>query len=142
MSNNPVVHFEMPYEDAARVSEFYKNVFGWDMHAMGADMGSYIVAGTADTDENRMVKTPGTINGGFYKLSDVPDSKEPSVIVSVGDINRAMEDIKKAGGQLIQDKPMEIPGIGLYVAFRDTEGNRVGVLQPNRREYRDATNNA
>jgi len=25
---------------------------------------------------------------------------------------------------------MEIPGIGMYVAMKDTEGNRVGVLQP------------
>jgi len=27
-------------------------------------------------------------------------------------------------------EPMEIPGIGQYVSFTDTEGNRVSVLQP------------
>lgn len=27
-------------------------------------------------------------------------------------------------------KPMEIPGIGSYASFLDTEGNRVSVLQP------------
>jgi predicted enzyme related to lactoylglutathione lyase len=26
---------------------------------------------------------------------------------------------------------MEIPGIGLYVSFFDSEGNRVSMLQPN-----------
>jgi predicted enzyme related to lactoylglutathione lyase len=25
---------------------------------------------------------------------------------------------------------MEIPGVGQYASFRDTEGNRVSVLQP------------
>jgi predicted enzyme related to lactoylglutathione lyase len=27
---------------------------------------------------------------------------------------------------------MNIPGIGLYVSFFDTEGNRVGMIQPTR----------
>jgi predicted enzyme related to lactoylglutathione lyase len=27
-------------------------------------------------------------------------------------------------------EPMEIPGVGHYVSFIDTEGNRVSMLQP------------
>lgn len=132
MSDNPVVHFEMPYEDAKRVTDFYKTVFGWDMNAMGEEMGNYVIAQTADTDKDGMVQTPGTINGGFYALSSSPQSKEPSVIISVKDIQQAMTGIKQAGGKVNQEEPMEIPGIGLYISFKDTEGNRVGVLQPNR----------
>lgn len=132
MSDNPVVHFEMPYQDAGRVTEFYKSAFGWDMKNMGQQMGNYVIAGTADTDDDNMVRTPGTINGGFYSLSDAPQSREPSVVISVKDIHKAMDDIKQAGGEPIQEEPMEIPGIGLYVAFRDSEGNRVGALQPGR----------
>ncbi len=131
MSDNPVVHFEMPYEDAERVAKFYKSAFGWDMNNMGKQMGDYIIAITAETDADRMVKTPGTINGGFYKLSDAPDSKEPSVVISVKDIKKAGEDIKKSGGEILRG-PMEIPGIGTFIACKDTEGNRVGVLQPQR----------
>jgi predicted enzyme related to lactoylglutathione lyase len=41
MSKNPVVHFEMPYKDAKRVSEFYKQAFGWGMNETGEDMGNY-----------------------------------------------------------------------------------------------------
>ena len=66
MNKNPVVHFEMPFDDAERVKSFYSNTFGWDMMQLGADMNNYVTAGTAQTDENRMVQTPGTINGGFY----------------------------------------------------------------------------
>lgn len=131
MSDNPVVHFEMPYQDAGRVTTFYKQVFGWDMNDAGEQMGNYIIAGTAETDANRMVKTPGTINGGFYPLSSAPQTTAPSVVISVNDLNEAMENVKKAGGELLSD-PQEIPGVGLWVSFKDTEGNRVSILQPNR----------
>jgi uncharacterized protein len=36
---------------------------------------------------------------------------------------------KKPGGKVLGE-PMEIPGVGQYVAFFDTEGNRVSMLQP------------
>jgi len=129
---NPVVHFEMPYEDPKRVSEFYSKAFGWGMNDAGEAMGHYITAWTAETDENRMVKTPGTINGGFYDLNQTQASKEPSVVISVEDINKAMENVKAAGGEIIGEV-QDIPGIGKWVSFRDTEGNRVSLLQANER---------
>ena len=68
---NPVVHFEMPAKDKKRVSDFYSKVFGWQMQQMGAEMGNYLLAQTADTDEKGMVKTPGAINGGFLTVSRI-----------------------------------------------------------------------
>ena len=128
MKKNPVVHFEMPYEDGSRVSKFYSEVFGWEMNQLGKDMGNYVTAATAETDENRMVKQPGAINGGFYSLG--PDSpKYPSVVISVDDIKEAMKKVTDAGGKILGE-PMDIPGIGSYVSFTDTEGNRVSLLQP------------
>lgn len=129
MSKNPVVHFEMPYEDANRVQEFYRTAFGWGMNLLpGEEMGNYITAQTADTDENRMVTTPGTINGGFFaKKPDWP-AQFPSVVISVKDLEQAIKDVTKAGGK-VHDEPVQILGIGLYVSFADTEGNRVSLLQ-------------
>jgi predicted enzyme related to lactoylglutathione lyase len=128
MKTNPVVHFEMPYEDHQRVTKFYSKAFGWQMNKLSSEMGDYITAGTAETDQNRMVKTPGTINGGFYpKGPDAP--KEPSVVIAVENIMDSMKNITEAGGKII-GSPVEIPGIGQYVSFIDTEGNRVSILQP------------
>jgi len=126
---NPVVHFEMPYEDVERVSNFYSKVFGWGMNLIpGEEMGNYMTAQTAETDENRMVTTPGTINGGFFpKKTDLP-AQFPSVVISVNDINQAMKDIIAAGGKVLGE-PVDIPRIGRYVSFMDTEGNRVSILQ-------------
>jgi predicted enzyme related to lactoylglutathione lyase len=128
MSKNPVVHFEMPYTDPKRVAEFYTQAFGWNMVSLGANMMDYITAGTADTDAHNMVKTPGTINGGFFpKKPDWP-AQYPSVVISVDDMKVAMESVKQAGGEVLGE-PTDIPGIGTYVSFTDTEGNRVSLLQ-------------
>src|SRR5438105_532924 len=130
MKKNSVVHFEMPYVNGKRVSKFYAAAFGWGMDDAGPDMGNYIVAVTSETDKNRMVKTPGTINGGFYQKSK-STNPYPSFVISVDDIKKAMATVKKAGGKII-GKPQDIPGIGKWVVFKDTEGNKVSILQANR----------
>lgn len=125
---NPVVHFEMPYTDAKRVAKFYQDAFGWEMQHFGEEMGNYVLAQTAPT-ENGRTTVPGTINGGFFpKKPDWP-AQHPSVVVAVEDINASIEDVKAAGGEVLGE-PMEIPGIGLYVLFKDTEGNHASLLQP------------
>lgn len=138
---SPVVHFEMGYNDKDRMVKFYETAFGWKTQQFGPEMGNYVVAQTTDTDEAGMVKTPGNINGGFYAKTDSPASQAPSVVISVDDINQAVEEVKKAGGKILGGmnekgehtmEPQMIPGVGLWVSFEDTEGNRVSLLQPNR----------
>lgn len=127
MSKNPVVHFEMPYDDAARVRKFYETAFGWGTMQFGPEMGSYITCQTAETDDDMMVKTPGTINGGLSPRNE--DYRETRVVISVDDITAAIGAVRAAGGTVNGD-PYDIPGIGLYVAIHDTEGNKVSLLQP------------
>lgn len=130
MSNdNPVVHFEMPYEDAGRVAKFYSNAFGWQMNDAGEEMGNYITAQTTETGEYMRPTTPGAINGGFFHKRDDMPAQYPSVVIAVADIKAAMDGVAAAGGEVL-GQPMEIPGVGKYVSFLDTEGNRVSLLQP------------
>jgi predicted enzyme related to lactoylglutathione lyase len=126
---DPVVHFEMPYENAERLAKFYTQAFGWQMQKLGQEMGDYVIAATTETDENRMIKKPGAINGGFFpRKSDWP-AQYPSIVIAVDDIKTAIKKVGDAGGKVLGE-PMEIPGIGQYVAFTDTEGNRASILQP------------
>lgn len=128
---NPVVHFEMPYSDQVRMSRFYEQAFGWQTQALGDDMGSYVVATTTETSEGRPT-VPGTINGGFFpKKPDWP-AQHPSVVIAVDDIDEAIALVRQCGGTVLGE-PMEIPGVGRYVSFTDTEGNRVSMLQPSPR---------
>jgi predicted enzyme related to lactoylglutathione lyase len=125
---DPVVHFEMPYEDGLRIARFYSTAFGWQTQMLGEDMGRYVLATTTETDGNRP-KTPGAINGGFYpKKADWP-AQHPSIVIAVDDIEAAMRKVTAAGGQVLGE-PMMIPGVGRYVSFMDTEDNRVSMLQP------------
>ena len=125
---NPVVHFEMPYDDRQRMAAFYQSAFGWQTQLLGAEMGNYVVAHTTETVDG-MVSTPGTINGGFYERKADWPAQHPSVVIAVDDLRTAMQQVAAAGGEVLGE-PMEIPGIGHYVSFMDTEGNRVSMLQP------------
>jgi predicted enzyme related to lactoylglutathione lyase len=125
---NPVVHFEMPYEDKNRMADFYTKAFGWKHQMLGADMGDYVVAQTGETDDKGMLQKPGMINGGFYKKPEDPMGQAPSVVIAVDDISAAIQRIKDAGGTMLGE-PMDIPGVGAYASFIDTEGNRASILQ-------------
>ena len=125
---NPVVHFEMPYDNRQRMAAFYQSAFGWQTQMLGPEMGNYVVAHTTETVDG-MVSTPGTINGGFYERKPEWPAQHPSVVIAVDDIGAAMQQVAAAGGEVLGE-PMEIPGIGQYVSFMDTEGNRVSMLQP------------
>lgn len=125
---NPVVHFEMPAEDKQRVKAFYETAFGWQMQQMGSDMGEYVLATTTETNQQTGRPTqPGAINGGFYQKGDYGSSTH--VVIAVDNLDEHIEKVKQAGGT-IEGEPMDIPGVGRFVMIKDTEGNRVGMLQP------------
>ena len=126
---DPVVHFEMPYEDQKRLLKFYQAVFGWNVQALGEEMGGYVLAGTTEADESGRPKQAGAINGGFFPKDPKAPAQHPSVVIAVEDIRAAMAKVKAAGGNVLGE-PMDIPGVGSYVSFADTEGNRVSMLQP------------
>ncbi|MEW5757309.1 MAG: VOC family protein [Pseudomonadota bacterium] len=124
---NPVVHFEMPYEDAKRAAKFYESAFGWRTQLLGEEMGNYLLVTTAESDAKPGAPA-GAINGGMFPKN--PDSpKYPSVVIVVEGIRASMKKVNKAGGETLGE-PMEIPGVGQYVSFLDTEGNRNSMLQP------------
>ena len=126
---DPVVHFEMPYDNRERMAKFYKSAFGWRTELLGEDMDKYVVATTTATGDDHRPKEPGAINGGFYaKKADWP-AQYPSVMIAVDDIDDAAKKVEQAGGKVL-GQPVEIPGIGEYVSITDTEGNRVALLKP------------
>lgn len=126
---DPVVHFEFPYDDRERIAKFYRSVFGWQLQMLGEEMGHYVVVTTADEDVKAEGAFKGAIGGGFFpRKPDWPD-QVPGVVIGVQDIHASMRKVAQAGGEVLGE-PMRIPGIGDYVSFRDTERNRVSLLQP------------
>jgi predicted enzyme related to lactoylglutathione lyase len=125
---DPVVHFELPYTDAERISAFYQAAFGWQCQVLGEEMGGYVLATTALADARKGAQA-GAINGGFYKKTPALPSALPAIVIAVQNIRNSIKKIGDAGGT-VHGEPMPIPGVGLYVSFSDTEGNRSSILEP------------
>lgn len=117
-------------DDPKSMMDFYKNVFGWEMNQMGADMNNYVVVMTSETDEKtRRPKNPGMIDGGMYKKDASMGDMHPSFVIAVDDIQEHIKKITDAGGK-ITTGPDDIPGVGIYASFSDPSGNRLSILQP------------
>ncbi len=126
---DPVVHFELPAVDRERMAAFYAAAFGWKTQMLGAEMGNYPVVTTTEPGPDGRPASPGAINGGFFLRTDEPSSHAPSVVIAVEDMDAAMAAVEGAGGTLAGE-PMQIPGVGLYCSFKDSEGNRMSMLKP------------
>jgi uncharacterized protein len=125
---NPVIHFEMPYRDRERAARFYAGAFGWQTQMLGPEMGDYLLVTTALADV-RPGAVAGAINGGLFPFKPDWPAQYPSVVIGVEEMHAAMARVRTAGGEVLGE-PMEIPGVGQYVAFVDTEGNRNSMMQP------------
>jgi predicted enzyme related to lactoylglutathione lyase len=122
-----VVHFEIPVDDEARAKEFYGSIFEWDLES--ADMGggvTYTTAMTVPVDENMLAKEPGAINGGIMRRT--ADTPTPVITIQVGSIDEALKKIEAGGGSTIQPRT-EIPNMGAFSYFKDSEGNVMGLWE-------------
>jgi predicted enzyme related to lactoylglutathione lyase len=113
-----VIHFEFAADNPERAAKFYSEVFGWESAKWGGPMDYWLVKTGADG--------PG-IDGGILRYQD----KMPRTInsVEVKSVDEYMEKATRSGGKVAKPK-MAIPGVGYQAYFLDTEGNVVGVFQP------------
>ena len=109
----PVVHFEIKATDLDRSSKFYSDVFGWNIQPMPE-----MQYGMADISERG-------INGGLASNADHPGVV---VYIEVPDLNKALEQVEKAGGKTLME-PVDIPGVVSFAQFQDPGGNVVGLVK-------------
>ncbi|MGE5419708.1 MAG: VOC family protein [Chloroflexota bacterium] len=126
---NPVVHFELPADDRKKLADFYSSAFGWNTNFLGEEMGNYVLVSTAETDDKGMIKQMGAINGGIFQKSQDNPVNCPSLVIAVDDIHEHIRIVNEAGGTVLGE-PMDIPGTGTFVSFRDPSGNVCSILQP------------
>jgi predicted enzyme related to lactoylglutathione lyase len=120
---------EIPANNTEKLSEFYKNLFGWKIEKMSmGEAGDYWTietrAGTAQNMEKAM-STAG-VNGGMMKKMDA--NKRPLnyvVVESVDDFSKKIQDL---GGKIIVVKT-PIPNMGAFAVGLDPEGNQIGIFE-------------
>ena len=74
---NPVVHFEMPYDDPARMQKFYQAAFGWKMQMLGQEMGNYVVAKTGPTTADGWPTEVGVSTGASSRVPAISPTSTP-----------------------------------------------------------------
>jgi predicted enzyme related to lactoylglutathione lyase len=119
-----IVHFEIPADDVARAKKFYGSIFGWELEDMQGM--NYTSIRTVAVDEQQMPTEPGAINGGMMKRTS--DTPSPVITINVDSIDRALGEVQAGGGRVVQPR-QEIPGMGAFAYFKDTDGNTMGLWE-------------
>lgn len=120
-----VVHFEIPVDDADRARRFYGSVFEWGLRPM--EEYDYTLALTTPIDEKTQVPTePGAINGGLTPRDAVTPA--PRIVIQVDSIDESLKKVEAEGGTTLRPRA-EMPGMGAYAYFKDTEGNMIGLWE-------------
>ena len=119
-----VVHFEVPYDDAARARSFYSEVFGWDIQPVPEFEYNFVQTGPM-TDEG-MPAGPGYIGGGMFQREEPVGT--PVITIDVEDMTKALATIAEHGGAVVRE-PSPVGDMGIAAYFTDSEGNLMGLWQ-------------
>jgi len=118
-----VQHFDFPFDEENRAQGFYKDVFGWNMQKYSNPEEPGMDYWFFDTTDENGSKG---ITGGMMKRK----GPEHSVInyITVPSIDQYISKIEQAGGKVKISKT-EIPGMGYFAIFTDTENNTLGLFE-------------
>ncbi|MFV0463339.1 MAG: VOC family protein [Nostocoides sp.] len=122
------VHFEIQADNIERAKAFYAAAFGWTFQDYSAFTGSpYWGVVTGEESE------PG-INGGLLQRPvPAPGLGQGTnawvVTMGVDDYDATEAKILAAGGQVALPK-FALPGMAWQGYYLDTEGNTIGIHQP------------
>jgi hypothetical protein len=115
--------FDIPADDVARAKKFYASLLGWKIEPATDFFDK------TQRRQNIITGEPqeGTMHrGGLYKRH-MPGPIMNFVIVQ--DLGAVLSRVEGLGGTVVMPKT-EINAVGLVGVIRDTEGNILGLLQP------------
>jgi predicted enzyme related to lactoylglutathione lyase len=116
---HPIVHVEIPSNDLTQITEFYADVFGWQIdHSM---------------ENYPLFSADGGPGGGFVALTEAVTSGpvgfgigRPLIHLATDDIEATLATVESHGGKTLLGKT-EIPNIGWWAALADPSGNPIGL---------------
>ncbi|MCD9023122.1 VOC family protein [Cohnella silvisoli] len=111
---NPVVHFEITGKDGAKLQNYYKELFQWEINA-----NNPMNYGMVDTQS-------GGINGGISGSDGGPGYV--TIYVEVADLQATLDKAVELGGKIIMPIT-EIPDMVTMALFTDIENNIVGIIK-------------
>jgi hypothetical protein len=116
----PVVHWEFWSKDPAKLSGFYRQVFGWEIRHI-PEMNYHLVE-TGGT---------GGINGGIMTPQEGPWPGNMAFYIDVDDLGAYAAKVRAAGGKILVEA-MDVPGVGQFSLFEDPDGRVLGMWKQSR----------
>ncbi len=113
-----ITHFEINADDPSRAKSFYEKVFDWKIEKWEGPMEYWVIEAGKEDEEG--------INGGLQKREEPEDQIFNYIQVSNADEFKSR--IEKSGGSIGSPK-ITVPGVGYIYMFKDTEGNKLGIMQ-------------
>jgi predicted enzyme related to lactoylglutathione lyase len=113
-----IIHFEINADNIDRVINFYKKTFNWNIEKWEGPVDYWNIE-AGNEDENG-------INGGIQKREEKGD--QIFNYIGVSSVDKYAKVIEKNGGKLVSPK-ITVPGVGHFYMFKDTEGNKLGIMQ-------------
>jgi hypothetical protein len=113
MIKRNIVHIEIPAADAARASEFYQQLFGWEIQHVPEMNYTMWDAGQGSA-------------GGFTDLGETVKPGDVMLYVNSEDIEADLACAEALGGSVVCPKT-EIPNTGWFGMFKDPTGNTIAV---------------
>ena len=116
-----VEHFEINADDPLRAKKFYEDVFNWKIEKWEGPVEYWTIA-AGDEDE-------AGIDGGLQRREHPSD--QIFNYISVSSVDKFSKKIEENGGSLDSPK-ITVPGVGHFYMFKDTEGNKLGIMEEDR----------
>ncbi len=122
-------HFDIPVDNAGRAQQFYMDVFGWDMKKLDSKIDSKVDLWMCETEDESGMKG---VTGGMMKRDLLPTVTN---YILVNSIDEHISKINNSGGKVIMQKT-EIPTIGFFAMFLDSENNLFGLFEKAKKQNR------
>lgn len=121
-----VVHFEIHADDPDRAVGFYASLLGWQLTKWDGPVEYWLATTGPDTERG--------INGGLVRRRGDRPTEGQAVnsfvcTVEVPNLDECLAQAATLGAELALAK-MPVPGVGWLAYIKDTEGNLLGLMQP------------
>lgn len=115
VAHGDITHLEIPVSDFAKATEFYSQVFGWQ------------IAEAEGFEGYPMWQAPNGVSGGA--LTERQEGfTQPRSIIEVDSIDDTLAKVQELGGTVTHAKESITP-TSWWAVFTDAEGNSLGLFE-------------
>lgn len=115
MAHGDITHLDIPVSDAAAASNFYQQLFGWQIETIPGFEGY------------PMWQSPNRVTGGGLAPRNETFTA-PRSYIEVDSIDDALDQVRELGGTVLQER-QPISETSWWATFSDLDGNVLGLYE-------------